>query len=191
MLTDGKSMSRHSPIEGKLKWLRRSVRRRSDRKTASLRGGGTATLRFRRLISRGFGPPTSWIDATASNTSPFRHFQLRIHGLYRIVHRNTRQKDGRIRRQIRMYGHPKTRMESTWGRSWIRNRWSSCWSAKRTNIPRIVVMNQGRWCSYFVRVRRDTPWKPVFLSGTVPCNPTYLPTYLLYLWQGKLLCQGK
>ncbi|KAJ7606473.1 hypothetical protein DFH06DRAFT_1149938 [Mycena polygramma] len=28
-----------------------------------------------------------------------------------------------------------------------------------------------------VRVHRDTSWKPAFLSGTVPCNATYLPTY--------------
>jgi hypothetical protein len=30
--------------------------------------------------------------------------------------------------------------------------------------------------SYLVRVHRDTPWKPVFLNGTVLCNTTYLPT---------------
>jgi hypothetical protein len=33
---------------------------------------------------------------------------------------------------------------------------------------------------------RDNPWKPAFLSGTVPCNATYLPTYLAHCMVGHL-----
>jgi hypothetical protein len=32
------------------------------------------------------------------------------------------------------------------------------------------------YCTCFVH--RDNPWKPVFVIRTVPCNATYLPTYL-------------
>jgi hypothetical protein len=38
--------------------------------------------------------------------------------------------------------------------------------------------SEGPWdddVAYIVRVHRDLPWKPAFLSGTVPCNITYLP----------------
>jgi hypothetical protein len=34
-----------------------------------------------------------------------------------------------------------------------------------------------------VRVYWDTSWKPAFLSGTVPCNSTYLPGRLIFIFR--------